>query len=313
MGVLTVTVRLQWFRCDAAGANCAAVTSMAASPLTYALTAADIGSRLKLVQTATDALPGTNTQERLTGVIAAEPPSNTTPPTIAGTAREGEVLTGSPGTWDRGSGATFSYRWQRCGPADFTSCGDIADATSLSYTLTAADIGHQVRIVERATGPQAFVDAASFNSETVTAATTPTPPAPPAPPSPPSPSPLPPVNPRLLSPFPVVAIAGRVVPGGVQVTLLRVRGPRGTRVTVRCRGRGCPFRRARLSIRRRTVRIRRLQRRLRAGVVIEVLATKPGTIGKYTRFQIRRGRPPARRDACVRPGSRTPSRCPSAR
>ncbi len=58
---------------------------------------------------------------------------------------------------------------------------------------------------------------------------------------------------RKLSPFPVVAIGGRVFPRGVLVSQLRVsRAPRGAVVTVTCRGRGCPFRRMRRTVKRRS-------------------------------------------------------------
>jgi hypothetical protein len=58
------------------------------------------------------------------------------------------------------------------------------------------------------------------------------------------------------------------------------------------------------------VRFRRLQRRLRAGTVIEVLVSRQGSIGKYARFEIRRGRAAERVDACLQPGARRPSACP---
>jgi len=43
--------------------------------------------------------------------------------------------------------------------------------------------------------------------------------------------------------------------------------------------------------------------------VIELLVTSPGKIGKFTRFRIRRGKAPLRRDMCVAPGSSKPVRC----
>ena len=115
---------------------------------------------------------------------------------------------------------------------------------------------------------------------------------------------------ELLRPFPVVRLRVRSVRGGMRVSLLGVRGPAGMDVRVRCRGRDCPWRRRAVDARDGGVRFRRLQRRLRAGTVIEVFATRPGRIGKYTRFRIRRGRAPARVDACVAPGARRPSACP---
>lgn len=114
---------------------------------------------------------------------------------------------------------------------------------------------------------------------------------------------------RLLSPFPVVRLVGQLTAKGTEVKLLVVQAPRGARVSVRCRGHDCPYRRAAARSRGR-VRFRRLQRLLPAGAVLEVSVTKRGTIGKYTRFRIRRGRTPARLDRCLRAGAKGPVACP---
>jgi PKD domain len=113
-----------------------------------------------------------------------------------------------------------------------------------------------------------------------------------------------------MRPFPLVRIAGIVLPNGADVRILSVRALRGARVRVRCRGRGCPVRsltRPRASGR---VRLRRFERRLRAGTRLELFVTQPGRIGKYTRFRIRAGKPPARVDRCLMPGRARPIRCP---
>jgi hypothetical protein len=58
------------------------------------------------------------------------------------------------------------------------------------------------------------------------------------------------------------------------------------------------------------LRIRTIENRFyRAGVKIEVFVTKPGMIGKYTRFKIRKAKAPARIDRCLMPGSNKPVRC----
>ena len=56
---------------------------------------------------------------------------------------------------------------------------------------------------------------------------------------------------------------------------------------------------------------RRFERPLPAGVSLEIRVSKPGEIGKYTRFAIRRHRLPVRVDACLRPTSPKPVACPS--
>jgi hypothetical protein len=127
------------------------------------------------------------------------------------------------------------------------------------------------------------------------------------------------VQARLLSPFPVVRIAGRVGKRGARIRNLTITGPIGAKVVVRCRGRGCPFRRTTRNVvikgkRARssaTVRVRRLERRfLRSGTRVEVSVTRTGAIGKFTRFTIRKRRPPARSDLCLVPGAPAPVACP---
>jgi PKD repeat protein len=125
---------------------------------------------------------------------------------------------------------------------------------------------------------------------------------------------------RLLNPFPVVRIIGTVTRRGVRLRRLLVDAPSGARVTVRCRGRRCPFRkRTSMATTRssstgataaRIIRFRRLERRLlRAGVRLKVMVTRPDAIGKFTFFRIRRRRPPVRIDRCLVPGVSDPVRC----
>ena len=133
---------------------------------------------------------------------------------------------------------------------------------------------------------------------------------------------------RLLSPFPVVRLSGTLGARGVRVRRLTVSGPRGVSIRLLCRGRHCPFKTYRIrdsaagksdvvrdgrNVRvARVLRLRRLEGRLlRIGLRLQLYVTKPRMIGKYTRFRIRRGRPPARTDGCLVPGARAPVRCPS--
>jgi hypothetical protein len=110
-----------------------------------------------------------------------------------------------------------------------------------------------------------------------------------------------------------VRIAGVLMPWGARVRLLSVRTPRGATVTARCRGKGCPLRPLRRRARTGLVRFRSLERRLRAGIRVEIFVRQSGLIGKYTRFRIRgRARPLLRVDRCLEPGKRRPVRCPAA-
>jgi PKD repeat protein len=123
----------------------------------------------------------------------------------------------------------------------------------------------------------------------------------------------------LLSSFPVVRMVGKATRNGARITRFTVEAPPGATVEVRCRGGGCPRPR---QVRRasagpapqaraaRLLRFRRFERRLKAGAAVRIFVTKPGTIGKYTSFRIRKGNSPKRRDLCILPGARLPSPCP---
>ena len=124
----------------------------------------------------------------------------------------------------------------------------------------------------------------------------------------------------LMQPFPIVRIAGNETASGVSISLLTVQVPVAARVTVTCKGRGCKMgsesrvaRSSRRKHRGTTVLLtfRRFERPLPAGVSLEIRVSKPGEIGKYTRFASSRQRLPARVDACLRPTSPKPVACPS--
>jgi hypothetical protein len=116
--------------------------------------------------------------------------------------------------------------------------------------------------------------------------------------------------PRLLSPFPVVTVAGTVTDAGTSIDLLTVRAPRGARVLVRCRGEACPLTRVSRVVRRAQLRLKSAERLMPAGVVLEVLVRRGDRIGKFTRLKMRRDRRPRRTDGCVWPGTAEMAPCP---
>jgi PKD repeat protein len=121
---------------------------------------------------------------------------------------------------------------------------------------------------------------------------------------------------RLMSPFPVIRMAGRYYSHGVKVSLLSIAAASTATVRIRCEGRGCGFTartyRPRSAAASRLLRVRSLERRLRSGTRVVVTVTRSGAIGKYTRFRIRNARPPSRVDRCILPGAGKPMRCPGA-
>jgi hypothetical protein len=119
----------------------------------------------------------------------------------------------------------------------------------------------------------------------------------------------------VLLPIPIVRIVGSVHALGFKLRLLSVEAPPGARITVSCSGRGCPLRaESRVapatSVEAVTLRFRRFERALPAGVVLEVRVSKIGQIGKYTRLLFRHHRSPARLDECLDPAGIMPVACP---
>jgi len=226
---------------------------------------------------------------------------------------------------------------------DFNDDGEI-DAFGHSVTRTFDSAG-TYSVVLHAVGDTGMVRSAS---KLVTVSPgLPAPPAPPPPPPPrpvvvepssppptahPSPIPQPPAAPvpppttgssapTVIAPFPVVRIAGSYTTLGVRLRLFAVTAPAGVRITVRCQGRGCPYRRRGPFVVRgsaphpvggggRYVRIRGFSGHLlKPGVRLQVFVAHEGRIGKYTSFRIRRGHPPLRADRCLRPGGTSVISC----
>lgn len=66
-------------------------------------------------------------------------PNNTAAPSISGTPRVGETLTGNDGTWNGAS--SYARQWLRC---DEITCNAISGATSTTYAPVWADVGYQL-------------------------------------------------------------------------------------------------------------------------------------------------------------------------
>ena len=154
----------QWRRCDTAGTACTDIGPATAS--TYLLQAADIGSTLRLQVIASNAggpsTPATSAQSAVvTAALPPQVPANTALPAVAGSAVEGQTVSGSTGSWAN-TPTSYAYQWRRCDTAG-TACTDIGSATASSYLLQAADIGSTLRVrvvASNAAGPSAPADSA---------------------------------------------------------------------------------------------------------------------------------------------------------
>jgi virginiamycin B lyase len=91
----------------------------------------------------------TGTLSDVWGIAVADPPASVTPPTISGSALQGQTLTESHGSWSN-SPSRFSIQWLRCNSAG-ASCSAISGATSGTYQLALGDVGSTIRGQEVAT------------------------------------------------------------------------------------------------------------------------------------------------------------------
>jgi Glycine rich protein len=133
----------QWERCDAGGANCVAIPG--ATNQTYVLANADVGSTLRVQETAKT--PDGGSATATTAPTAVVQPLAASPtPGIAGAAVQGQVLSEIHGGWPGGA-TSVAYQWQRCNPAG-AGCVPIGGAINQTYALTAADVGSTIRVLE---------------------------------------------------------------------------------------------------------------------------------------------------------------------
>jgi hypothetical protein len=95
--------------------------------------------------TATDAAGNTTTRTAYY-TVAGGAPRVASPPTVAGRAQDGQLLTADPGNWSGAQPLVLTYRWQRCDSSGAT-CRGIAGAASADYRLRPADIGSTIRVV----------------------------------------------------------------------------------------------------------------------------------------------------------------------
>jgi hypothetical protein len=112
---------------------------------------------------------------------------------------------------------------------------------------------------------------------------------------------------------PTFAASWNVFADGTTFTKLRVSGApkRGAKLSVRCKGKGCPFKRKSVKLRDGGANLtkRFKSKRLRPGAVVELRVTAAGSIGKVQRFTIRKRKEPKRVTLCLAPGASKPKKC----
>ncbi|HEX6663106.1 MAG TPA: hypothetical protein VF025_05485 [Gaiellaceae bacterium] len=176
-GTAPFTYQYRWLRCDTSGGgpngiNCTTISGETRN--TYVLARADVGHRIRSRVIASNADGSASANSNATpGTVrssaTAGRPSNTASPTISGIPQEKQTLSASRGSWIGGQPMTFSYQWRRC-DGNGGNCSDIAKANASSYLLSAADIGHTMRVRVTARNSLGATSAGSTPSAVITKA-----------------------------------------------------------------------------------------------------------------------------------------------
>ncbi len=130
----------QWQRSTDGGSTWANISGAISS--SYTVAAGDLSARVRAVVSATNSY-GTTPAATTAVTIGSGAPAATTGPTVSGHASQGQILS-AVSTWNP-SGASYSYQWQSSSDNGATWT-DLTGATSSTYTLTASELGHLVRV-----------------------------------------------------------------------------------------------------------------------------------------------------------------------
>jgi len=143
-GTTPITYTFHWQRCTAVNPTCKDISG--ATGQSYKIAAADVGSKLRAVVTASNAAGKGTVGSNLTDVVQQKgaPPVNKALPIVIGTAALGQTLTTSPGVWVGADEKGYAFQWRRCN-AGGSGCAEIPSATTLTYVVGQADVGMTLR------------------------------------------------------------------------------------------------------------------------------------------------------------------------
>jgi hypothetical protein len=162
-GTTPISYSYLWKRCNSSGGNCNDRTT----GQTYSLKSGDVGHRMRVSVTATNSDGSSSAISSPTAVVSGLAPANTSPPKLSGTARDGQKLSVTKGSWDNNP-TSFAYGWLRCDSAG-SNCSPISGQTGSEYRLVSADVGHRTQATVTATNQYGSNKASSNVSDVVVA------------------------------------------------------------------------------------------------------------------------------------------------
>jgi hypothetical protein len=169
-GTTPISFAFEWLRCNTSGSDCDEIAG--ATDTTYELVQADVGHRIRVSVTASNADGSSSALSDATATVTAVTgPANAGEPAITGTPSIGQRLTTTNGDWEGATPITYAYQWVRCGTdgglPDGSNCSTISGATGNSYVLTQQDVGFRIRVRVTATNSVGSTTVASNPTGTV--------------------------------------------------------------------------------------------------------------------------------------------------
>ena len=156
-GTPPFTFGYQWARCSTDGFDCQAIGGATRS--TYSLTSAEVGRRVRVFVTATNAAGSSTAISSPTAIVSPVAPHNVVPPRIVDKPYLGDDVSVEDGEWTGTQPLDFAYRWERCNSAG--DCVDIDGETSPFHTIVAADLKSRLRVIVTASNGAGSASAAS--------------------------------------------------------------------------------------------------------------------------------------------------------
>jgi len=172
-GAPAPTYSYQWQRDDGSGGSYQDISG--ASSSTYLLTSADVGYKLRVVVSASNAsdpggatVPATSTS---TATIQASPPVLTGAPAISGTAQDGYTLSTTNGSWSGQTPIGYAYQWRRGTSSGCDGSSAPVGTNADTYDLTSADVGDEICVTVTATNAAGSTPATSAPTGVVNGST----------------------------------------------------------------------------------------------------------------------------------------------
>jgi hypothetical protein len=146
-GTEPIDYLFRWFRCDGPGlpdaSNCRRITNAIDS--TYMLREADAGFRIRSQVVARNADGQATATSNPTSVVISARPTNTTEPSITGSAAVGNRLQANRGQWAGDQPITFTFVWLRCNDRG-DNCSEVQGANDPDYEVRDSDVGRTIRV-----------------------------------------------------------------------------------------------------------------------------------------------------------------------